>query len=93
MMTNNTKLALINTKCPAVAIAIAKLPAAEQDAILTTGGKVTLASGIAPNGMHCTLIATVARDLSATVVAVAPDGREQPIGHGHVDAIIAKLGE
>lgn len=90
-MTNDTKLAILNGTHPAVANAIAALPADQQDAILANGGNVTIASGKSPNGMACTLVAKVASNLTADVVAVAADGREQPVAVANVAMIIAML--
>lgn len=90
-MTNDTKIAILSGTQPAVAAAIAALPSDQQDSILTNGGNVTLASGKSPNGMACTLVAKVASNLTASVVAVAADGREQPVAVANVAKIIAML--
>jgi len=91
MMTNDAKIAILGGSHPVVANAIANLPSDQQDAVLTNGGTVTLASGKSPNGMACTVIAKVATDLSAAVFAVAGDGREQPVAVGNVAKIVAML--
>jgi hypothetical protein len=53
---------------------------------------VTIAQGKSPNGMNCTLIARVASNATASVFAVADDGREQPIAAGNVGKVMAMLG-
>jgi hypothetical protein len=90
-MTTDAKIAILNGSQPAVAAAIASLPADQQDAILTNGGSVTLASGKSPNGMQCALIAKVASNLTADVFAVSADGREQSVAVGNVAKIVAML--
>jgi hypothetical protein len=90
-MTNDTAIAIIDTTQPTVAAAIGALPTKAQSDILTNGGTITLAVGKSPNGMECTLVADVTSKLTASVFAVAQDGRRQPIAASNVSKVIAML--
>lgn len=90
-MENDTKIAIINNSSPEAANAVSKLSVDEQSDILTNGGKVTLIKGKSPNGLNCTLVAKISKDLTSSVVAIADDGREQPVAAANVAKVIAML--
>jgi hypothetical protein len=90
-MTTDAAIAIIHTQQPEVAVAIGKLAKDQQDQIATVGGVVTLAKGKSPNGMNCTLIARVASNATASVFAVADDGREQPVAVGNAGKVMAMI--